>query len=278
VTALDQRIEILFAPLQNKAASFPSPAELVTELVPVAASTTTSVAVPRRVSTLFASAAVEMWLRAVHSFLISASLSRSSALWASVAGYYASHYVMRAFAHLLGWFQLFAQKRIIILEIAGASHVCNVSRKRAGDGEHKIYWRVVKNAPEFAGDPFFTYAVENADISDLAHRGFANYADHIDRFEPFTPLDEAVLRDRINHLSSIELTSVPTPDRRKYADLDSVQLIAYHRLIKLRSRVDQVLGGKNKFWNAHRTPTWAAGLLDFQLTEPSFVSAYGDTT
>jgi len=69
---------------------------------------------------------------------------------------------MRAFAHLLGWFQLFAQKRIITLEIAGAATYALSSARGRAMGEHKIYWRVVKNSPEFAADPFFTYAFENA--------------------------------------------------------------------------------------------------------------------
>jgi len=107
VTALDQRIEILFAPLRNKAASFPSPAELTTELISVAASTSSSVTVSRSVSALFASAAVEMWLRAVHSFFDLRVIESIQRPLGSVAGYYTSHYVMRAFAHLLGWFQLF---------------------------------------------------------------------------------------------------------------------------------------------------------------------------
>ena len=57
-------------------------------------------------SVLFATAAVEMWLRAVHSFLISSSLEKASPIWSSISGYYASHYVMRAFAHLHGHFLL----------------------------------------------------------------------------------------------------------------------------------------------------------------------------
>ena len=46
--------------------------------------------------TYFAMAAVKMWLRAVHSFLISVSLTKASPIWSSVAGYYSSHYSIRA--------------------------------------------------------------------------------------------------------------------------------------------------------------------------------------
>lgn len=60
----------------------------------------------------FATAAIEMWHRSIHSFLISASLTKSSPIWASVSGYYSSHYSVRAFAHLLGHFQLFKRKEL----------------------------------------------------------------------------------------------------------------------------------------------------------------------
>ena len=53
---------------------------------------------------LFGSAAVEMWLKAVHSFLISTSVMKASPVWSAVSGYYSSHYVMRAFSHLFGHF------------------------------------------------------------------------------------------------------------------------------------------------------------------------------
>ena len=61
---------------------------------------------PREIR-MFATAAVEMWLRGIHSFLISAASTRVSPVWASISGYYASHYTIRAFAHLLGYFQLY---------------------------------------------------------------------------------------------------------------------------------------------------------------------------
>src|SRR4051794_23110473 len=54
----------------------------------------------------FASAAVEIWQRGIHSFLTSAALTETSPLWASVGGYSASHYSVRGLAHLLGAFQL----------------------------------------------------------------------------------------------------------------------------------------------------------------------------
>src|ERR1700757_803400 len=59
-----------------------------------------SVNVEPKVAALFATASVDMWLGAVHSLLISASLTNASPIWASVTGYYASHYAVRGLAHL----------------------------------------------------------------------------------------------------------------------------------------------------------------------------------
>src|SRR5258708_15661734 len=44
------------------------------------------------VAKMFTTAAVNMWMRAVHAFLVSSSLTDVSPVWASVAGYYSSHY------------------------------------------------------------------------------------------------------------------------------------------------------------------------------------------
>lgn len=136
----------------------------------------------------------------------------------------------------------------------------------------------MKQSNEFAADPFFTLNPENEDISDIAHRGLANYADHLNRFEAFEPLQTDVLRARIDHLSSIELSSVPIPNRTRYADLEAVQLVAYHRIVKFRRLLDSTLGGKNRFWNANRSPTWTANLMDFQVVEPRFLTVYAVQT
>ena len=60
---------------------------------------------------LFATAGVEMWHRAIHSFLWSVALTESSPIWSSVSGYYSSHFVMRALAHSMGIFKSFSQKK-----------------------------------------------------------------------------------------------------------------------------------------------------------------------
>src|SRR5437660_9704152 len=58
----------------------------------------------------FASAAVEMWHRAIHSFLCSVALTETSPLWSRITGYYSSHFVMRAFSHALGFFKSFRRR------------------------------------------------------------------------------------------------------------------------------------------------------------------------
>jgi len=273
--ALNDHVAIAFQPLRNTAGHLPAPESLAKKLRSIVQAATSDVErVSPSVTSLFASASVEIWSRGVHSFLISSSVTRSSSLWASVAGYYASHYAVRAFAHLLGYFQVYTEKKIVRIEVDGSHHLCTITKKTGGDAEHKLYWRLVKRSTEFSTDPFFMFNVDKADISDLAHRGFANYADHVNRIEEFSCLDEAVLKSRIEHLSSIELSSVPVPDRRHYPDIESVQLIAYHRLVKFRSLLDDILGSRNKFWNAQRSPRWCANFVDFQVVTPRFVSAY----
>jgi hypothetical protein len=87
-------------------------------------------------ATYFATGAVDIWLRSVHSFLISASLTDASPIWSSVSGYYSSHYSVRGLAHLLGYFQLYRAKRIVQLSLEGGRYVCTFSKKNAGDAEH----------------------------------------------------------------------------------------------------------------------------------------------
>lgn len=220
----------------------------------------------------FATAAVEIWLRSVHSFLISASLTEASPIWASVSGYYASHYVVRGLAHLLGYFQLFRRKRIVRLRLQGGQYICSFTSKKANEGEHKLYWKLIKQNAEFAGDEFFTENSADSDQSDVGHRNHANYSDHIYSYPTFKPLDKKALRERIEYISKIALDAPPLPRLNNFPDIEYVQLIAYHRIVKFRRLLDELLGGKNRFWNVHRNPSFATGYMDFQLAEGSALS------
>jgi hypothetical protein len=265
--ALQLHIRRSFAPLNNEAAvnSFPPAASLSQNLTKIVGTRKTG-AVPSNltpaIAKMFTTASVNMWMRAVHSFLISTSLTNVSPIWASVAGYYSSHYSVRAIAHLLGFFQLFAKRRIVQLEIQAGHFVCKFNSKKADDREHKFYWKVVKLNPLFAADQFFTQ-----NEADSAHRDWANYIDHLPQFPMFHPLDEASLKNRINKISEIEFSAPPIPDKNKYPDVENVQIVAYHRLVRFRNLVDATVGDTNRFWRVHRNPSWARDVMDFQLTE-----------
>lgn len=274
--SLKSRLEAAFAPLNKQAAArtFPAPATLsrqLEKLVPQKG--TTDVEVKNDIATLFVTAAVDMWLRSVHSFLISASLTEASPIWSSATGYYSSHYSIRAFAHLLGYFQLFRRKRLVRIQLENGRHICSFAPKVASDREHRVYWKVVKKDSHFNSDPLFTSNESDVDISDVSHRDRANYADHLGTCPMFRTLDSDALRSRIQFISQIDFTAPPIPDRRKFPDTDSVQVVAYHRIVKFRSVLDEVFGGKNRFWSVHRNPAFGDGMIDYQLTKQSGLEA-----
>src|SRR2546426_2507216 len=222
--ALQVHITTAFAPLNYEAAvnAFPPPASLSQALKVALPAGSTGLATrntSQDVAKMFTTAAVNIWMRGVHSFLISASLTNVSPIWASVAGYYSSHYAVRALAHLLGFFQLFTRKRIVHLELQGGRYVCSFDPKTAGDREHRVYWRIVKKDRHFAADPFFTENNSVIDESDVAHRDRANYADHLPQFPVFRPLDAIALKTRIDRISEIEFSSPPIPRVSRYPDI-----------------------------------------------------------
>jgi hypothetical protein len=273
-----KHIELAFSPLRRISASdaFPAIRALADKLNSHAPPATTGVAhvnVTPAVASLFATASVDMWLRAVHSFLVSVSLTDVSHIWASVAGYYSSHYSVRALAHLFGYFQLHHRKKIVKLELIGGTHV-EYQNKNRTHREHKIYWKIVKDHKLFQGDPLFTSNSSGGTTpADVDHRDTASYADHLAQFTTFRPLDEQALKNRIRRISGIEFSTPPIPDAARYPDVESVQIVAYHRLVRFRDLVDDVLGGKNRFWTVHRSPSWASGFVDYQLTEQATLSS-----
>lgn len=272
------QIQLMFNALKSVSAStsFPGPGALSSELNSIVDTTKGDYIEEVNQETIkkFATAGVEMWHRAVHSFLISSSLTKSSPIWSSVAGYYSSHYSIRAFAHLLGHFQLYKIKRIVQLEISGSKYYCHISTKKASGREHKVCWKLVKANPFFASDPFFTINDDNLSRSDGAHRNKANYQDHIGRFPIFQPLDEEYLKKRIYHISSIQLSDAPIPNIDSFPDIENVQLIAYHRMVRFRIFLDEILGGSNRFWSVNRRPKWCPAYFDFQIVQPQYSSIY----
>jgi hypothetical protein len=271
-------IERMFADLntQSAAGALPAPGTLsdVLSRYVVESSPNSTVPAQQKVLTYFATAAVEMWLRSVHSFLISLSLTKASPIWASVAGYYSSHYSVRAFAHLFGVFHLHKKKRIVRLEKDGNRLVFRIEKKQGHDREHKFYWKCVSEHPQLSTDPFFYPSQEGVPKSDSAHRNKANYSDHVDRFPVFLPLDAQFLRDRIERISTISFSNVPVPSADDFPDLDSVQIVAYHRFVKFRVLVDEALGSQNRFWKVQRNPVWRPDNMNFSVVDAVFTALY----
>jgi hypothetical protein len=240
-------------------------------------STSSSPVASQAVIRNFATASIEMWHKSIHSFLISASLTKASPVWASVSGYYSSHYAIRGFAHLLGYFLLYSRnKSTIKLEVNNTQHICNILPKTRADGEHRFYCTKVHQHPDFVLDPFFTFNNEFLDESDSGHRNKANYYDHIYGFPPFQILDAASLKERVQVISGMPFYDAPIPNKRSYADIESVQLVAYYRLVKFRSFLDEILGTGNSYWSYHRNPLWCSNFIKYQTIQSDFESVYSE--
>jgi hypothetical protein len=268
--ALRQQVIATFAPLNSVAAAnaFPPPSTLsktLEGLIPAGAATTRNITV--KDASYFSTAAVDIWLRSVHSFLVSASLTSASPIWASVSGYYSSHYSVRGLAHILGYFQLFKRKKIVELKVGNAIYRCHFKSKNRQDAEHKFYWKTVKDSPVFSSNDLFTENKPDSSESDVRHRNHANYADHLSLYPVFHALSDTAVVDRVDFISKISFTAPPLPRFDKFPDVEYVQLIAYHRLVTFRRLLDDILGDKNRFWNKHRNPAFAVHFMNFQLTE-----------
>jgi hypothetical protein len=272
------QIELIFNHLKTTSgsATFPQPGSLSSQLNSIIDVTKGDYTenVKKETVMKFGTASIEMWHRSIHSFLISAALTKASPVWSSVAGYYSSHYAVRAFSHLFGHFQLYKLKRIVQLQISGSNYYCHISSKKAGEREHKASWKYLKSYSPFDSDPFFTINDDNLPNSDGAHRNKANYQDHIGRFPIFQSLDDEYMKRRFEQISSIQLSDAPIPNTDSYPDLESVQLIAYHRLIRYRIFLDEILGGSNRFWSVNRKPNWCPSYFDFQVSQPEYSTIY----
>ncbi len=267
---LEIRLRTTFNRLNTVAAAraFPHVRALTENLEGLTPTASTQIRITPRTAELFATASVDIWLRAVHTFLISAALTKASPIWSSICGYYSSHYSIRAFAHLLGYFLLFNKKRVVRWSLENGHHVCSFSPRGGGDREHKLYWNCVKRDEHFETDPLFCEHNPSLDASDVRHRDRANYADHIFQYPTFQELSRRELQDRIQLISQIEFQEPPIPEISQFIDLESVQIVAYHRLVRYRQFLDEALGGGNRFWNVHRNPGFASGIINFQLVEP----------
>lgn len=268
---LENRLKVTFALLNTKAAagamSPPSALSKNLERVIAKRPTAKTATVEAEIVRCFATAAVDMWARSVHSFLISASLYEASPIWASVCGYYSSHYSIRALAHLLGYFHLFNKRKIVHLDLRGSKYVCSFDSKMAGDREHRLYRKIVQQHPRFNKDPLFTESNLISGDSDIKHRDHANYADHLGQCVNFRAIDAQELRRQIQRISKYDCSAPPIPRLDRFPDTRSVQIVAYHRIVRFRQLLDETLGGGNRFWGVWRNPSCANGLMDFHVSE-----------
>jgi hypothetical protein len=192
-----------------------------------------------------------------------------------VTGYYSSHYSIRSIAHLLGLFCLYGQKRVVQWQLVDGRNICTFRKKGGGEREHKLYWNWVKQDEHFNSDPLFRQYNHGIDESDVRHRDWANYSDHLYAHYPvFRAVDLDSLRERAQIISRMEYIDPPIPDIRRFVDLDAVQIMAYRRLVRCRQFIDEAIGGQNRFWKVHRNPPFAANLLSFQLVESRGLSAF----
>jgi hypothetical protein len=168
---------------------------------------------------------------------------------------------------------LFRDKCIVRLNLQKGKFICTFDPKKAKDREHHFYWKVVNQDMHFGSDPLFTLPNIIDDASDIGHRDWSNYTDHIARFPNFKEVKKEVLQNRVERISQMSLSTPPIPRISRFPDTESVQVIAYQRFIRFRQFVDEIVGSSNRFWKVNRTPSWAREVMDFQLMEQDSLSS-----
>ncbi len=219
---------------------------------------------------LLASASVEMWHRAIHSFLLSVAVTDHSPLWASVAGYYSSHFIMRAFAHSMGLFKSFTRRAAVQVVRRNGSFYCDQLETGLNQGEHLFYWRVVSEHPAFEHNGLFRTNNIRSSKSESFHRTTANYTDHLNDFTSLAFPNEEDMKDSVQRISRIQvnLGTSPSIELDGFPDIINVQVLAYQRIIAYRDFFDQKLSA-NRFWQAHRTPNWCRDTMLYQVETQS---------
>lgn len=265
----DRVMELTFGKLDkpNAKMDFPKPGTLSNQFNALLDGANASPMLSHQHCPLLASAGVEMWHRAIHSFLWSVALTKSSPLWASVSGYYASHFVMRAFSHSMGIFKSFRQREVIQISLKNGQFICSpLTWSKNSQGEHAFYWKAVKGHPKFVGNDLFRENSERDPKSDAAHRTFANYTDHLCSFPPmeFPKIEEVA--DSVERISRIRLHSVTHPSREDYPDLRNVQILAFQRILAFHDFLDDKVP-RSRFWRMHRRPNWCKDVMLFQVED-----------
>lgn len=265
----DRVVELAFGKFDksNARLSFPASGTLSKYLSGLLDGRSATPVVSHQNCSMIASAGVEMWHRAIHSFLWSVALTKSSPLWASVSGYYASHFVMRAIAHSMGIFKIFTQRSQVQISVKNGQFICSpfVLNGKTG-GEHAFYWRIAKEHPYFRSNDLFRDNSERDPKSDSAHRAFANYTDHLGSFPPIEFSNVNELAISVEKISRIRLHSVSSPSRDDYPDLQNVQILAFQRILAFQDFLDEKVSD-NRFWRMHRRPDWCKNVMLYQVDD-----------
>lgn len=174
---------------------------------------------------------------------------------------------MRAFAYSMGILKSFLQKEIIQISEENGEFVCTpLVWGKNGRGEHAFYWKAIKNHPNFIDNDLFRENSERDFQSESSHRTYANYIDHIDSFVPLELPATVSVANEVERISRIRLHSVTTPTRNDYPDLQNVQILAFQRIIAFQDFLDDKVAN-NRFWRAHRRPSWCQNVMLFQVEE-----------
>lgn len=266
-SAADSFLEVSFRHLRSRpATSWPARAALSNRINGLLkASGSTDPEFPNSDCHLFASASIELWHRAIHSFLVATAMRQTSPIWASVSGYYASHFVMRAVAHALGVFKCYAVAKHVQVIIDNGKLICT-STKASGLSEHEFYWQVVKSHSHFKGLPTFRTNGKKDLKADSSHRVFANYLDHIDAFRTLQEFQIPAIRQAVRRISAFDRHIVTEVNRGSYPDIENVLILAYQRIVEFREFIDARVGS-NRFWKVHRDPAWCQQQMVYFLRE-----------
>ena len=183
---------------------------------------------------------------------------------------------MRAFCHLHGFFLLYRERCYLELDAprvtnGGLKSWCHIHRGLNG-GEHKFYWRKSKELIDSAGhfEALFSTNDDHVVASDASHRAVASYTDHISSLSVPAPafLDKGIIKTRINRISELAGGTLTIPNRTNYPACETVQQLAYARIIKYREYLNNILP-KNKYWEKNSKPEWCNDFLDYQMVDKS---------
>lgn len=206
-------------------------------------------------ATLFISAAMEMWQRSINSLILSVAWSDVSRTWGVVTAYYSSHYMIRAFAHLHGYYSLHKEASIELSKnVKGFQITCGKRRN-----EHEYYWKAVSDLK--LNEKLFGKNTEQV------HRGFASYQDHLHDFKKLDKKSIPNLAEVQMKVATIADLPYNPLDDSKIPDLTTIQCLSYQRICFYRNWFESKFGS-SKYWKSLRTPQWCASVMSYKTSTP----------